>query len=167
MTYTATAATKGEFTRDGDFSSVASELGAYVYAEELNIANKGAAAVENVTITITNFTNNYGRIALVPVNNDGSAIEGKTFAGSVYDTEGEDYDAANSATATTSITPSTSTTISVGTLDGKVGTAELGGAAYYKLYVWFEGQDTDCYDTNAGQAIGDITFSISGTTAAQ
>lgn len=165
--YTATAALKSEFTKTGDFTSVASELGSYVYTEELNIANKGEAAVENVTITISNFTNNYGRIALVPVTSEGAAIENETFAGNVYDVEGEDYDAAASATTTSTISPSTTTTISVGTLDGKTGTADLGGAVYYKLFVWFEGQDTDCFDTNAGQSIGDITFTISGSTVAQ
>lgn len=163
--FTADAKNKLSYERTGNFSSVSSELGAYVFVEELNIANKGEADVEGVTITITNFTNNYGRIALVPVKDDGSAISGKTFAGNIYDTEGEDYYPAASATAeaTTAIKPSTSTTIDVGTLAGKT-TSDLGGAAYFDLYVWFEGQDTDCYDTNAGQPIGDITFTISGTT---
>lgn len=163
--YTASAKDKSSYAKDGDFSSVASELGSYVYSEELNIANKGEADVDDVTISITNFTNNYGRIALVKVDSAGNAIDGSTFAGSVYDTEDEDYEAASSTTATTTIDPSKTTTINVGTLVGKTGDSDLGGAVYYKLYVWFEGQDTDCYDTNAGQEIGDITFSISGTTA--
>lgn len=165
--FKADAAAKGAFTRKGDFSSVGSEKGSYVFAEELNIANKGEAAVTGVTITITNFTNNYGRIALVEVNDDGSAISGKTFAGSIIDTEGEKYDAAKTTTTTEKITPTTSTTISVGDLAGKTVGSDLGGAKYYKLYVWFEGQDTDCFDTNAGQSIGDITFSIAGTTEDQ
>lgn len=176
--YTADADNKLSYERTGNFSSVASELGSYVFVEELNIANKGEADVEGVTITITNFTNNYGRIALVPVNDDGTAIDGQTFAGNVYDTEGEVYyPAVNTTTppatlpadksGLTAITPKTSTTINVGTLEGKEGNSDLGGAKYYDLYVWFEGQDTDCFDTNAGQYIGDITFTISGTTVEQ
>ena len=165
--YTASAAAKGEFKRTGDFSSVSSELGSYVFVNELNVANKGSAAVEDVTITISNFTNNYGRIALVEVNSDGSAITGKTFATSIIDVEDENYDAANGANATATIDPTKEMTVNVGTLAGKTGTAELGGAKYFKLYVWFEGQDTDCYDTNAGQAIGDITFSVSGKTSTE
>ena len=163
--FTATAAAKGSYAKDGDFKSVANELGAYVYKEQLNIANKGSAAVDSVKIKITNFNNNYGRIALVPADANGN--ETGTFANCIYDTEGEDYEAAKSTTATTKISPSTDTEIIVGTLDGKAEGADLGGAKYYNLYVWFEGQDTDCYDTNAGQSIGDITFTISGTTAVQ
>lgn len=165
--FRADAATKGSYAKKGDFISVASEKSSYVFEEELNIANKGAAAVTGVEISISNFTNNYGRIALVEVNSDGSAISGKTFAGSVIDTEGEDYDAASSAKNTTKISPSTTTTIDVGELAGKADGSDLGGAKYYKLFVWFEGQDTDCFDTNAGQSIGDITFTISGTTETQ
>ena len=163
--FTATAANKGSYAKDGDFTSVASELGSYVYKEQLNIANKGAAAVKDVKITITNFNNNYGRIALVPADANGN--ETGTFANCVYDTEGEKYEAAKSTTATTEITPSTETVITVGELAGKAEGSDLGGAAYYNLYVWFEGQDTDCYDTNAGQSIGDITFTISGKTVDQ
>lgn len=165
--YRADAADKTSFAKKGDFISVASEKSSYVFEEELNIANKGAAAVTDVEISISNFTNNYGRIALVEVNSDGTAISGKTFAGSVIDTEGEDYEAASSAKDTATISPSTTLTISVGDLAGKVDGSDLGGAKYYKLFVWFEGQDTDCFDTNAGQSIGDITFTISGTTETQ
>lgn len=165
--FKADAADKTAFTKKGDFASVGAEEASYVFKEELNIANKGSAAVEGVTITISNFTNNYGRIALVEVDADGNAIAGKTFATSVIDTEGEAYDAAKTTTTTQKITPSTTLTIPVGDLEGKVGSSELGGAKYYKLFVWFEGQDTDCFDTNAGQSIGNITFSISGTTATE
>lgn len=165
--FTANAAKKSEFTRTGDFTSVGAEKSSYVFEEELNIANKGQAAVKDVKITISGFTNNYARIALIEVDSEGNAIPGKTFANSVIDTEGEAYDAAKTTTTTEEITPSTEMTINVGQLEGKVGEAELGQAKYYLLRVWFEGQDTDCFDTNAGQEIGDITFSISGTTVEQ
>ena len=37
-------------------------------------------------------------------------------------------------------------------------------AEYFNLYVWFEGQDADCFDTNAGVPIGNITINVSGET---
>lgn len=166
--YRADAEDKLAFDRTGDFEAIsAADLTSYVYSEELNIANKGSAAVEGVAITITGFNNAYGRIALVEVNSDGTPISGKTFATSVYDTENDKYDAANGPSTTAQIQASNELTISVGALAGKVDGADLGGAKYFKLYVWFEGQDTDCFDTNAGQEIGDITFSISGSTENQ
>ena len=168
--FAATAASKLSYAKDGNFVNVNAEKGSYVFVEQLNVANKGVAAVENVTITVTGFDNNYGRIALVEVGANGEAIEGKTFANSVYDTEGELYAAANGTTETANITPSKTLEINVGKLDGKAADAPadaIGAAKYYNLYVWFEGQDTDCYDTNAGQPIGDITFSISGKTVEQ
>lgn len=165
--FKADAAAKDNFAAKGNFESVGNEKTSYVFEEELNIANKGEAAVDGVTITISGLTNKYARIALVEVNDDGSAVSGKTFATSVIDTDGEEYNAASGATSTTAITPSTDTVIQVGDLAGKASGAELGGAKYYKLYVWFEGQDEQCVDTNAGQAIGDIELSISGTTETQ
>jgi hypothetical protein len=170
--FSATAATKGEFTRTGDFTSVNSEKGSYVFVEELNIANKGEAAVQNVTISVSNFDNKYGRIALVPVTDQGVQLNGATygeaFLANIYDTEGETYDAASGATTVVAdVKANSKIEIVIPELAGKVGTAELGGAVYYDLYVWFEGQDEDCFDTNAGQSIGNITFTISGETIKQ
>ena len=168
--FAGTAATKTNYdiATDGTYTTVTGQSG-YYFTEELNIANKGSAAVENVTITIGNFNNKYGRIALVEVDEDGNAISGKTFANSVIDTDGVEYNAVTGAakSSVTPITPSNDTEITVGTLAGKADGDELGGAKYYKLYVWFEGQDQQCVDGNAGQSIGDITFTIAGTTVEQ
>lgn len=166
--YRADAENKSAFGRTGDFEAItAADLTSYVYSEELNIANKGSAAVEGVNISISGLTNRYARIALVEVNGDGSDIAGKTFATSIHDSDNETYEAANGAKTTTGIEASKTMTIPVGNLAGKVGNAELGEAKYFKLYVWFEGQDAQCFDTNAGQAIGNIKLSISGTTETQ
>ena len=35
-------------------------------------------------------------------------------------------------------------------------------AKYFNLYVWFEGQDKQCIDTNSGQPIGNITINVTG-----
>lgn len=163
--FTADAAKGDNFAKpaNADFKPL-TELAGYVYAEEFNVANQGEAAVEEVTITISGLTNNYARIALVEVTGEGSAVAGKTFANSVKDNAGVAYDAVATAKTTTSITPSTTMTIPVGELAGKIGEAEVGGAKYYKLFVWFEGQDVQCTDATAGQEIGDIQISVSGTT---
>lgn len=151
---------------DVDFEALTS-LNGYVFTEEFNVANAGEAAVDDVTITVSGLNNNYARIALVEVTSEGQAIVGKTFATSVMDNAGIAYDAVKTAKTTESITPTTDTSITVGSLAGKVGAAEVGGAKYYKLYVWFEGQDAQCTDGAAGQSIGDIQISVSGTTAAE
>ena len=149
-----------------DFEALTS-LNGYVFTEEFNVANAGEAAVNDVTITVSGLTNNYARIALVEVTSDGQAVSGKTFASSIIDNAGAPYDAVKTAKTTESITPTTDTTITVGPLAGKVGAAEVGGAKYYKLYVWFEGQDEQCTDGAAGQSIGDIQISVSGTPAVE
>ncbi|MGN0550475.1 MAG: hypothetical protein ACI4I4_01355 [Acutalibacteraceae bacterium] len=170
--YSAEAAAKGAYdaivpTSGDTFTKIAdSDLASYVFKEELNVANKGSAAVKDVTITISGLSNAYARMALVEVTSEGAAVAGKTFAGSIFDSEGDTYDAVSGTDSTdvTSIKASNQLTVNVGQLAGKTGSAQLGGAKYYKLYVWFEGQDTDCYDTNAGQLIGDISISVSGAT---
>ncbi len=130
----------------------------YYFAEELNVMNKGEATVENVKISFSGLTNKYARVAIVEADANGN-ITG-TFTDSVYDVDGAAYDAANSATATTSITPKTTYTINVGNLAHN-------DAKYYNIYVWFEGQDVDCFDGTAGQAIDDITFTVTGETEDQ
>ena len=152
---------------DVDFEPINTSLGSYVFTEEFNVANAGEADVDDVTITVSGLKNNYARIALVEVTSDGQAVSGKTFANSIIDNAGVAYFAVKTAKTTESITPTTNTKISVGPLKGKVGKADIGGAKYYKLYVWFEGQDEQCTDGNAGQSIGDIQISVSGTTVVE
>lgn len=156
--FTASAATKNAFTKTGDFAAQTSSTG-YWYAEQLNVKNNGGAAVTNVKINIAVdcTAQDYLRIALVPANDEGNTTG--TFATSIFDNAGVQYFAASAAPdTTTAITPtSTSTGVTVGTLDADA-------AAYYNLYVWFEGQDTQCYDVNAAQVINDITFTVTGDT---
>ncbi len=144
----------------------------YVYAEQLNIRNNGDGKVNGVTITIENFKCNYGRIALVPANEEGVITypEGKAFKDYVYDTDGVAYDGlTNTAGNVVNITPDSTMVVNVGDLAANT-------AVYYNLYVWFEGQDAQCIDTNAGVNFDDIanadestgytgklTFTITGT----
>ena len=141
---------------DDNFTSVSGTN--YYFAEQLNVKNQGAATVEDVTISFSGLTNKYARVAVVPANEAGTVTG--TFTDCVYDADGAEYEAVASATTTTAITPSTEYVIEVGDL------AE-NEAAYYNIYVWFEGQDVDCYDSNAGQQIDDIEFTVTGTTADQ
>lgn len=149
-----------------------------------------------ITWTIPNFDNaNYLRVALVPASTPEGAIKtaetatdtlgttaAETFQKNVYDKDGVLYNAANGTKTikvqdpekpddtsakidktvndTVAITPKTTTTVTVGDL-------AKNEAAYYNLYVWFEGQDAQCFDTNAGQIISDIEFSVTGTTEEQ
>lgn len=137
------------------------DTASYVVMDQLNVHNAGEAAVENVTIKFS-VPNDYLRVALVPAAAGGpnAALSG-TFTDCVYDADGAAYDALTStAGATTSITPKTTYEINLGTLESE-------DVVYYNLYVWFEGQDVDCYDATAGQVVNDIEFTVTGDTVVE
>ena len=159
------------------FESVNSAAG-YYYTEALNIRNNGDADVENVTITITGLNCDYARLAIyeVTANNGTTPTDSTngTFAKSIFDNSGTAYQAVSAASTSGSlvqITPTaigTTNTIDVGTLAGK-NNGTVVGIAYYKIFVWFEGQDVDCVDANAGANFSTLTngltFTVSGETA--
>ena len=142
--YTANAESKNSYAKaaEDNFEVVQSNaLDGYVFTEALNIRNNGAADVENVTITISGLDCNYARLAIyqVTANNGTTASDNtKGFAQSIY-----------------------------GTLTGKNGET-VTGIAYYKIFVWFEGQDAQCVDANAGASFSTLTngltFQVTGTT---
>lgn len=151
----------------------------YVYANELNIRNYGGKAVKDVKIaftineTATTEGANYVRVAVVPksAHSADSATAGLTdFATSVFDTDGAAYNAVNgtASTAVIEITPENETyEVSVGQLAAKGTAWATSGAskneANYEIFVWFEGQDEQCTNANAGNSLPSITFTISGT----
>ncbi len=157
--FTAEAEEKTAFDKksDIDFTGIGDGTN-YYFAEELNVMNKGEATVENVKISFSGLSNSYARVAIVEADSSGN-ITG-TFKDRVYDVDGAAYDAVVDATSTTSITPKTTYEITVGNLAHN-------DAKYYNIYVWFEGQDVDCFDGNAGQAIEDIQFTVTGETEDQ
>lgn len=157
--FSAEAQTKTAFDKKTgtDFAGI-TDVSNYCFAEELNVMNKGEATVENVTISFSGLTNKYARVAVVEANATSNIIG--TFTESVYDVDGAAYDAVVDATNIISITPKTTYTINIGNL-------AYNEAKYYNIYVWFEGQDVDCFDGNAGQAIEDITFTVTGETEDQ
>lgn len=162
----------------------------YAIVDQLNIRNFGGAAVKNVKINFTLKEQNdngsatdykYLRVALVKVDKAGDTSDKNyqtMFSDSVY-AAGNDSAGAISTlikdekgnvteikTSDISATDASSDTFSipVGPLDALNEDDPSGCTAYYNLYAWFEGQDTDCKDANAGNIMPDITFTVTGDT---
>ena len=159
----ATAADKSAMTASsaGFVACETSELDAYRFAGTMQIKNNGGATVKGVKIEFTmseTGTQKYARVAVVKA--------GDSFASNVYAMDNTKYQAAKaagavSATTTQEITPknaSAKQTITVGDL------AAGAESSVYDVYVWFEGQDAQCYDTYAGNAVPNVQFNITGTT---
>lgn len=135
----------------------------YVFSDELNIKNAGAVKVKDVKITFTlqGENSDYARVALVPIGVDGSAITTNGTFGAVdtvFAKTATPYQPISSLAGDlgASITPSTKYEVKVPDLD-------VDQAAYYALYVWFEGQDEDCIDAKSGQKIPELVFDVDGT----
>ena len=176
--FTAEAGARDNFAKKDGTNFVAltsANKSGYVFEETLNVRNHGAAAVNNVTITFSigetpaTTGKNYVRVALVPLADADYTTQTLTaatptaanFQANVYDVDGVAYNAVSAVdTAATAITPKTTYSVSVGNLAGGSDVAK-----YYKLYVWFEGQDVDCADVNAGNSLPSIQFSVTGTTS--
>ena len=157
----------------------------YLFAEQLNVKNSGGKAVNNVTINF-NLTEtqansgNYLRLAIVPVSARATSSALPTPAATAFRTTANQFsaaadtaDAVNSATltaqnaiSTTTITTTSgaSASYSVGNL-AAAGDVNGGDVKYFNIYVWFEGQDTDCKDANAGNEMPALTFTVGGTPA--
>lgn len=132
----------------------------YRFKDQLNVRNAGEADVEKVTITFS-VPGDYLRVALVETSGRGANLENTgVFKSSVYANDTDAYDAITSKVDTISITPDNTCTVELGTLSKDE-------ARYFNLFVWFEGQDPDCKDTNAGAIIDDIQFTVQGKTAVQ
>jgi len=162
--FTASAESKTSFAKKStdDFAAITTPANHY-FTEMINVANAGAAAVKDVKITVSGINNNYVRFGYYETNEAGTTVGDLV----VFDNAGKAYNAVKSATETEEITPSMTHEISVGEIAGVPANSPEGtvaGARYFKFFVWFEGQDEQCYDGTAGQEVGDITFSVSGTT---
>lgn len=165
--FTANAKVKGNFAKDADkeFEPIGNASN-YYFADQINVANKGAADVTGAKISFTFPSNDYARVAIVEADVNGK-ITGD-FKTAVFDNAGKAYNGVSGAAATEEITPKNTTyEVPVGDLAGKKDGEEMGEAKYYNIYVWFEGQDEQCVDANAGQEIPDIEISVTGQTAAQ
>ena len=184
--FSATAAAKTGYAAKSDSIAeiTSSNMGSYVFADQLNVTNNGGADVKNVKIKFSlagedEQTANaaYLRVALVEVDKKGADanIVGTLKDGvySKYTDSAEAFTSTAGATDTvTSKAAGTSVEFPVGLLKAK-GYTPTGDTdpntdtKYYNLYVWFEGQDTDCQDANAGNSIPEIKFTVSGDTVEQ
>ena len=159
----------------------------YVFRDQLNIWNSGEVAVNDVKIVVSGFNNhNYLRFALVEV--DGKGV-GKTvaeadFRKNVYANDEVAYNPVKptSATDTTGVYSTaaadqiTPIQVTGDTFEIPVSTSLAADSyKYYNLYVWFEGQDPDCKNANAGTGTSDgsnntpngLTFEVTGTPQTQ
>lgn len=140
----------------------------YVFVDQLNIQNAGEVAVKDIKITMSNFNaHNYLRVALVPVTAKGQCIEvdATKFRSNVYAADGIAYnpikaDGAYSEEEADQITPIVAGSPEVINIPDSLA---AGKELHYNLYVWFEGQDPDCKDINAGTGVKDLKFTVEGT----
>lgn len=153
----------------------------FLFEEEFNIKNDGQLEVTGITVTIAGLPTSvpYAAMALVSVAdaNDTKVKTGagtfgtipaaytagtnKSVYGGVHQGAAETYNPINATgdgVATSTITSSAATTINVPDL----GAGEM---AYYKLYVWFEGQDSQCVNANSGQEVPNLSLTVTGTVA--
>lgn len=154
------AAATASTLKAGTIASV-TDTASYVVMDQLNVHNAGEAAVANVEIKFS-VPNDYLRVALVPAAAGGpGATNSAAFSANVYDADGAAYEALTATDGSaTSITPKTTYTVDLGTLQSE-------DVRYFNLYVWFEGQDVDCYDATAGQVVTDIEFTVTGDTVVE
>ena len=148
----------------------ASSNAKYVFKNMLNVKNGGDEGTINdisITFNLGSITaSQYARVALVPCTQAGVDLTSASFEGqkigftnSVFDTDNEAYEGLTGTDGSTApITASSTCTVDVGSLTA-------GQARYYNLYIWFEGQDEQCIDSNAGQTIKGLEFTVSGTPA--
>ena len=149
----------------------------YVYANMLGIKNAGDVPVKEIKIEISNAGScQYLRYAIVPVTATGvtapadggvATMADGAFAQNIYAPAARTWAPVVSTSAVAAdsakLTSKTDTTINVTTGDN---TLAAGGTAFYNVFVWFEGQDEECKDANAGGGITaekGLTFQVTGT----
>lgn len=141
----------------------------YLFAQELNLKNNGTADIKDVAIDfyLNTDTNNssaeYARVALVPI--DGTATGADDFVAlgnNVYSTTAKTYKPIIDTDCTEGAQISTKTTFHVDVTTGDE-VMKPDEVKYYKLYVWFEGQDEKCVDAFSGQKIPGLKFDVSST----
>lgn len=169
--YSSVAAKKTESTSNGTYTKA--DLDNYVVVDMLNIKNAGGQTCNNVKITVavagTNVSD-FARLAIVPCETAQTVagtmpdITTADFKANIYGTskgrEWKPYD----GKALTADNYSTK-----GVANGAeitVGAMEAGAVKSYKVILWFEGEDTACFDTTtAGLAVPNITFTVTGSTS--
>lgn len=141
----------------------------YLFAQELNLKNNGTADIKDVSIDFyLNTSDNkdaaeYARVALVPI--DGTKVTADDYVelgNNVYSTTTKTYKPIIKTDGTEGTQISTKTTFHVDVTTGDE-VMKPDEVRYYKLYVWFEGQDESCVDALSGQKIPGLKFDVSST----
>lgn len=141
----------------------------YLFAQELNLKNNGTADIKDVSIDFYLNTNDnkdaaeYARVALVPI--DGTKVTADDYVAlgnNVYSTTTKTYNPIIKTDGTEGNQISTKTTFHVDVTTGDE-VMKPDEVKYYKLYVWFEGQDENCVDALSGQKIPGLKFDVSST----
>lgn len=141
----------------------------YLFAQELNLKNNGTADIKDVSIDFyLNTSDNkdaaeYARVALVPI--DGTKVNADDYVAlgnNVYSTTTKTYNPIIKTDGTEGTQISTKTTFHVAVTTGDE-VMKPDEVRYYKLYVWFEGQDENCVDALSGQKIPGLKFDVSST----
>ncbi len=141
----------------------------YLFAQELNLKNNGTADIKDVAIDFylntdsNNASADYARVALVPIN--GTEVGANDYAAlgdNVYSTTAKTYKPIIDTKGTEGAQISTKTTFHVNVTTGEE-VMKPDEVRYYKLYVWFEGQDENCVDALSGQKIPGLKFDVSST----
>lgn len=116
--------------------------------------------------TLTSAQLAYARVAIVPVTEAGNSIESTLGTYKILGADNNDraanpssYTSAAAATATavTALYSATATT------PLNMGQMSPGVAYKYMIYVYFEGTDSECIDSNAGVSVDDFVFDFSVT----
>jgi hypothetical protein len=193
--YSATDGHKVDMTVDTSQSPRYKAAADYVFYDQLNIRNAGAAAVNNVTIKFTISetpanSGNYLRVAVVPADQAGTAgkvADTAKFKANNYDdgcgiygvitgdkAKPVDHVGDDTAADSGAITAAASdVTVKNGSTEVTVNVGNLVAATAtsgtnqknYMLFVWFEGQDEQCTDLRSGNTMPEITFNIDGNVA--
>lgn len=184
--YTATAASQTAYAASEKSGLKLTDTTGYVFVNQLNVRNAGAAAVNDVKITVSGFNGNqyaYARIALVEAVGLGKNVAASTAVGAKNYLAAQDntaYAAVSGLTTDKNLT-TTNKAANVVPADGVLTFDVADSLAavtkgendklvydskFFNLYIWFEGQDSDCYSDNPVD-ISNLTFTVSGTTETQ
>ena len=110
-----------------------------------------------------NASADYARVALVPINGTTTGANDYAALGdNVYSTTAKTYKPIIKTDGTEGAQISTKTTFHVDVTTGDE-VMKPDEVRYYKLYVWFEGQDENCVDALSGQKIPGLKFDVTST----
>lgn len=170
--YSATADSKDNYATTGNYTSQTTGLDNYMWTEMLNVKNAGETACSvEIDVAATQGVSGFARVAIIPCSTAQSeadvipATTGDEFKANIYGATASDkwkpYD------GTDLVTTDYSTKAAVNGAKITISNLAADAVASYKLMVWFEGEDSDCYDTNTGTkfTVPEIKFTVTGTNA--